>query len=305
MKKQTHKPLVSVIMPVYNAGLFLAESIESILNQTYKNFEFIIVDDGSIDDSWNIIQKYAKKDRRIRALRFRKNHNEAGNGAMNKVLKHATGEYIARMDADDVAHRYRLSRQVRFMENNPEVILCGTQARVINAAGEVVGDKSYPTDHDSIYRHYATVHPIVHPSCMIRRSMLPDKNKLYELRFGVNDDYYTFFKLMRYGKFANLPDRLVDYRIHGSNASLQNLKNLYQNISAIRQTAVVRFGYEMTLVSKITIYLQTLVVFLIPEKILTGVYLFIRGIDKEVMYHYIVDSYALFLNRIRYRFSIG
>lgn len=92
-------------MPVYNAGSFLVEAIESILNQTYKNYEFIIVDDGSTDNSWEIIERYKSKyPRLIKTYRLTKNTNADGNGAVNAVLPYAKGEYIARMDADDCAH---------------------------------------------------------------------------------------------------------------------------------------------------------------------------------------------------------
>lgn len=276
------KPLVSVIMPVYNAGGFLVEAIESILKQTYTNFEFLIVDDGSKDNSWEIITKYKKKfPKLIKTYRLKRNTNAAGNGAVNAVLPQARGLYIARMDADDVAHPKRLEKQVRFLSNHPRVILVGTQARVIDRMGNVTGKKSYPLDHTSIYKKYAVVHPIIHPSCIIRRSMLPDQNRLYQMRFGVNDDYYTFFTLQKVGQFANLPDYLLDYRVHGHNASLQNLKEKYFNITRIRDVARKELGYSMTLKARIIIVIQTALVRVIPESLLVGIYLALRGMSTK------------------------
>jgi len=281
MKNTIKKPRVSVLMPVWNAGDFLVEAIESILKQTYKDFEFLIVDDASTDDSWQIIQKYQKKHPKlIRAFRLKKNTNAAGNGAINKILKYAKGEYLARMDADDVAWPERLAKQVEFLENNPDVILVGSQARVINKEGKIIGKKVYPTDDKKIKEKYAIIHPIIHPTCMIRRSMLPDKNKLYRLRFGVNDDYFTFFSLQKYGKFANLPEFLLDYRVHGKNASLQNLKEKYAVVSAIRKVAVDKLGYKISPVNRLIIFCQDFIVNLIPEKFLTSIYLTFRGIGS-------------------------
>lgn len=281
--KKIKQPLVSVIMPVYNAGDFLVPAIESILKQTYKNIEFLIVDDGSKDDSWNIIKAYQKKYPQIikKTLRLKKNTNAAGNGAVNKILPRAKGKFIARMDADDISDAKRLEKQVEFLNRHPEIILVGTQAKVIDKNGKIIGKKSYPLDHQNIYQKYAQIHPIIHPSCMIRRSSLPNPNRLYQMRFGVNDDYYTFFKLLNIGKFANLPSYLLKYRIHGNNASLSNLKANYKNISNIRKEAIKNLNYKITLKSRLIVFLQNLLVAFIPEKLLTSSYLTLRGINTH------------------------
>jgi len=282
-KKTVINPLVSVIMPVYNAAEFLVEAIESILNQSYRNFEFLIVDDGSTDDSWKIIKKYQNKfPKLLKTFRLKKNINAAGNGAVNAVLPEAKGEFIARMDADDVAHPQRLEKQVNFLLEHPEIILVGTQAKVIDPKGKTIGKKSYPLVHEEIYKKYAEVHPIIHPSCMIQRTLLPNGNRLYEMRCGVNDDYYTFFRLLNYGKFANLPEYLLSYRIHKDNSSLKNLKEKYANISKIRKLAQEKFGYKVSLKAKALILLQDVLVNFIPEEMLVTVYLFIRGINAGI-----------------------
>jgi len=275
-------PKVSVIMPVYNAGNFLVEAIESILNQTYRNFEFIIVDDASIDNSWEIVQKYQEKfPKLIKAYRLTRNTNLAGNGAVNKVLSKAKGEYLARMDADDISLPTRLEEEIKFLEKNPKVILVGTQANIIDKNGKIIGQKIYPLNHNKIYKKYAVIHPIVHPSVMIKRSMLPNKNKLYELRFGVNDDYYTFFRLLNYGQFANLSEKLLNYRVHDKNASFQNLKEKYNNICQIRRAAVEELGYQISFSSRLMVLFQDLTVGLIPEKLLKPIYFIVRGIKVK------------------------
>lgn len=280
--KNTNLPLVSVIMPVYNAGEFLVEAIESIVNQTYPNFEFLIVDDRSTDNSREVIRKYQKKyPKLIKAYFLRKNINSAGNGAVNAVLKYAKGEYIARMDADDISYPRRIEEQVKFLEKNKDIILVGTQALVIDGNGKIIGRKLFPLSHKEIYKKYAVVHPIIHPSCMIRRSALEDKNRLYELKGGVNDDYFTFLKLLQRGKFANLPEILLKYRVHGKNTSLRKLKEKYFMISQIRKTAVKNFGYKISFKNKVIVALQDFVIALLPENILERFYFLTKGIKAE------------------------
>lgn len=298
-RTNTNDSLVSVVMPVYNAQKFLAAAIESIVKQTYKNIELIIVDDGSTDDSPKIIKYYKSKyPSLIKNYRLKKRSNEAGNGAVNAVLKKAKGVYLARMDADDVAHPQRIEKQVRFMENNPEIIVVGTQARVIDENGQVIGKKTNPTSHKDIYQKYAIVHPIVHSSCMIRRSLLPNQNRLYELKGGINDDYYTFFRLLSYGRFANLPEYLTDYRVHGNNISLRHLKKRYKVINNIRKQAVEQFGYQMSWLAKVVIVFQSFLVTILPDNVIDNLYLISRGMNrKNINIIQIIGSFLTLFSR--------
>lgn len=280
MKKQI-KPFVSVIMPVYNAGDFLVDAIESILNQTYKNFEFIIVDDASTDKSWKIIQKYQKQNPKIiRAIRMEKNLNCGGDTCANEALKLATGTYIARMDADDIAYPQRLEKQVAFLNSHPKIFLVGSNADVINKKGVIIGEKTEPTTPKEIYNAYFGFHPMIHPTCMFRR-MLGKKPFSYQIRYSANNDYYTFFHLLCIGKkFANMPEKLLLYRIHGNNATFVHLKEKFMNSLKIRIAMVKDFGYRPTIKDIIMLFLQTVIVFGLPESFLTQLYLFAKGIVK-------------------------
>ena len=267
------KPLVSVIMPVYNAADYLSQAIDSILGQTYKDFELLIVDDGSSDQSYVTAQKYQKKyPNKVKLFKTKTRMNAAGNGAVNSVLRFAHGKFIARMDADDIAHKDRLKKQVQFLHHHPDTLLVGTQARVINRQGALIGKKTYPTSHEHIYKKYAIIHPIVHPSCMIRRSLLPHKNKIYEMKAGINDDYYTFFKLLNFGKFANIDEYLHDYRLHGKNNSLQNVKYRFKVSAKIRKQAVAQFGYKMTWQDRFILWIQSMIINVLPEEMIISLY---------------------------------
>lgn len=285
MKKKVNKPLVSIIMPVYNAGDFLREAIESILNQTYKNFELIIIDDASTDDSWNIISSYKKRfPKKVRAFRLVKNLNKGGDVAGNIGFSLARGEFIARMDADDIALPQKLEKQVAFLLNNPKISVLGSSAYVIDKDGKVLGEKIVPFSNEKIYREYFVFHPMIHPTMIIRKGAIKTK-KLYKINYSANNDYLTFFEMISKGvKFANLKEKLLCYRVHGKNDSLVNPKIKFKNSLRIRSRAILEFGYRPTLFSLIKLLVQSFVVFILPEKLIVPLYMVARGIAKPTDY---------------------
>lgn len=271
-------------MPVHNAGKFLVPAIESCIKQTYKHIELLLVDDRSTDDSWKVIRAYKKKfPKLIRIFRTKVKTNSAGNGATNFALPHTKGVYVARMDADDVALPKRIEKQVAFLESHPLTILCGTQALIINGSGKITGTKTMPTTNAAIYRAYGILHPIIHPSVMIRRSMLPNKNKIYTMKWDVNDDYYTFFSLLQYGQFANIDEYLLKYRIHGKNLSLQHPKEKFMNSVSIRMEAIKKFHYNVSIGALIIMAVQWTIIFLLPETLIVPLYMAIRGMNSPIV----------------------
>lgn len=279
--KKTRKPLVSIVIPVYNAGRYLREAINSVLSQTYTHYELFIVDDQSTDNSWQIIKEYKKRySKKIKVVRLKKNTNSAGNGAVNAVYTRLKGKYIARMDADDIAMPDRIEKQVAFMEEHPLAILCGTQGLVIDETGFVTGNKIFPTTAEDIYKEYFVLHPILHPSVIFRKSRIPNKNYLYEEKYDINDDYYTFFKFLQYGEFYNLNEYLLQYRVHGKNFSLQNPKAKFVTSLKIRIQALFKFYYKPSLKGIILMLCQIPLVLLVPEKFIVPLYSFIRGMKK-------------------------
>ncbi|MCL5432668.1 MAG: glycosyltransferase family 2 protein [Patescibacteria group bacterium] len=275
------KPLVSVIMPVYNAGDYLSDAIDSVIDQTYKNFELIIINDASTDNSLKIIKKFKKfYPKKIKVINIKTNLNRGGDSCANKGIQKASGKYIARMDADDVCDSERLKKQVEFLENNPNVFLVGTNAHVINKHGEKIGEKIEPLTYQNIKKAYFTFHPLIHPSCMYRQKINGRKFK-YEIKYSANNDYYTFFKLLCNGlEFVNLPEKLMYFRIHDKNDTFVNMKEKYLNTLKIRLLMVFRYGYKPTLANWFTCFAQTIVVYALPEKILTQIYFLAKGIKK-------------------------
>lgn len=269
-------------MPVYNAGDFLRESIDSILSQTYKNFELIIVDDASTDDSWKTIANYKKRYPKITAIHLPHTLNRGGDACANVGFRKAKGAFIARMDADDIARNDRLAKQVEFLQKNTDVLMVGSQAHVINKQGKITGEKLVPTTHKNIYDSYFVFHPMIHPSVMIRRSGLPKRQSLYTIKYSANNDLYTFFELLGRGKFANMNEKLVYYRIHGKNDSLTKPKERFFNTLKIRIAATQKYGYKPTLKSIIMTLLQLSVIIAVPERLIVPLYLWAKGISRPV-----------------------
>ncbi len=276
--KKIKKPLVSVVMPVHNAGEFLVESIESILNQTYKKFELIIVDDASTDNSLKIINRYKKNyPKRIKVIKLKRTLNRSGDPAANLGIKKAQGKYIAKMDADDIADPKRLEKQVEFLEKNKRIFLAGTQVYVIDKAGKTIGKKTVPLTHNEIYNSFFLYSYICHPTIMFRNI---NKGKdFYQLKFPYFNEYYTFFKLMNQGKkFANMPDYLLQYRIHGQNNSFSHIKTKFLSTMGIKKEFVFKFGYEPSFRQILVVLAQSFFVFLMPDKVVTQLYLLSRRI---------------------------
>jgi len=277
---QKLSPLVSVIMPVYNVQSFVAEAIESILRQTYRNFELVIVDDASTDASWSIIQKYVKQSKKIKVIHLKKNVNRGGDGAGNIAFQHTNpkSKYIARIDADDVALPHRLEIQVNYMEEHADIAVLGSAVNIINDQGKLIGQKRVPTQHQDIYRQYFEVHPMIHPTLMIRRAALPSQKNLYTLELSANNDYLTFSQMISQGKqFSNLSQKLVLYRVHDTNDSLANIKRTFFNTLKIRRAMVTKYGYSPALTSWLVLIAQVVALTLVPEKVLLFGYLMARG----------------------------
>lgn len=276
MNKQ---PLVSVIMPVFNAGMFLKPAIESIINQTYQRFELIIVDDASTDTSAAVIAHYKTRyPDKIKVMTMTKNLNGGGDICANEGVKKARGRYIARMDADDIAHKKRLEKQVAFLEENSNVFLVGSSAHVIDKKGKITGEKLEPSNPHDIYTSYFTFHPLIHPSCMLRRKINGKKFE-YKLSYSANNDYLTFFTLLCKGAiFVNLPDKLIYYRMHGKNDTFVHMKQKFLNIIKIRYEMLTKFGYRPTLKSLLINLIQAILFLFLPEKVLLNMYLASKGI---------------------------
>jgi glycosyltransferase involved in cell wall biosynthesis len=295
MKKNIKQilPLISVIMPVYNAGDYLVPAVESILHQTYQNFEFIIIDDASTDNSLDVLRRYKKLyPDKIKLLALKKNRNHGGDRCVNQGLKLAKGKYIARMDADDIAVLTRLEKQVTFLETHPDIFLVGSSAHVIDSKGNTIGEKLEPNSTKDIYNAYFTFHPLIHPTCMFRRIHKGIEFR-YNIKFSANNDYYTFFGILCKGyKFINLDEKLLYYRIHGKNDTFVNMKQKFSNTLKIRYEIVTKYGYKPSPRALLITIFQSLAIYLLPEKMLRNLYFLAKGITKKEQIVFQLNPYG-------------
>lgn len=265
-------------MPVHNGAAYLTEAIESIMKQTYPHFEVIIVDDASTDTSWNIITEYkALYPQTIHAIRLKKSLGKSGDPATNLAIQHAHGAYIAKMDADDIAHPKRLEKQVEYLQSHSEIFMVGTQAYVIDKVNEVIGKKQAPLTHAEIYCNFFSYNYMIHPSIMFRNEAR--YGEFYHIKFAYFNEYYTFFRLMNQGKqFANVPEYLMYYRIHGKNDTFSRIKKKFLSTLAIKKKFITQLGYTPTFSQIAFTLAQSVGVFLIPEKMTVLFYLLSRRV---------------------------
>ncbi|MBK9283695.1 MAG: glycosyltransferase [Sphingobacteriaceae bacterium] len=215
-------PLISVILPVYNAEKYIVDAINSILNQTFRNFEFIILNDGSKDNSESIIQSFT--DERIRYFK----HDNCGLAAtLNKGIEYSKGKYIARQDQDDISYPERFAKQIEFLEKNPKICLVGTRARIFTDDLKTYGYHNHPSESSVIMFDLMFNNPFVHSSVIFRKNII-DEVGLYNTTKGMYEDYNLWSRMMFNAGLANLAEVLVDYRHHDqgmSKASIFSTKN--------------------------------------------------------------------------------
>jgi glycosyltransferase involved in cell wall biosynthesis len=203
---------ISILMPVYNAARYLPAAVESVLAQSYRDFELVAVDDGSTDGSHEILRRYARRDRRIRVI---SRPNTGIVGALNDAASVATGQLLARLDADDIAAPERLERQNAYMSGNPDCVALGSSAWIIDSDGAVVDLIAPPGGHAEIEGELMKGNggAILHPAAMFRRDAF-ERIGGYDPAFRAAEDVDLYFRLIPEGRLANLPEPLIRYRQH-------------------------------------------------------------------------------------------
>lgn len=221
--------LVSILIPVFNAEKYLAEAIESILNQSYSDFEFLIINDGSNDKSEEIILSYS--DQRIRYIKNESNLKLIK--TLNKGIQICKGKYIVRMDADDISHPERIQKQVEFMESNPDIGICGSWFETF---GEV--DTSivrYKETHDEIMTKMLYQCHLCHPSIILRREIFDDPDMYFDENYPHAEDYDFYLKVSKKWKFHNIQEAILKYRIHNESVSNKNKSIQIKNSLIIKK----------------------------------------------------------------------
>ena len=216
--------LISVILPVYNGDKYLKEAIESILNQSYKNFEFIIINDGSSDDSIEIIKMYSKIDDRIKIIN---RENRGLIESLNEGIRKSKGSFIARMDQDDISLSTRFELQLNYMLEN-DLDICGGNFFTIDEKNNILRKNIVPNTQDEILITMASNVPFAHPSVIIRKDFLIKKNLEYGLNGYRNGEDLDLWILMYNSdaKFGNINEMILKYRILSNSMSRENHKRI-------------------------------------------------------------------------------
>lgn len=263
LKHLHNQPLVSVIMPAYNVEKYISQAIESILNQTYKNFEFIIVDDASTDNTWKIIQKYKKKDKRIIIIQNKINVNVSQ--SLNTAIKITKGKYIARMDADDWSYPYRLEKQVKFMEKNPKVVISGGTMLVCDKNLKLIYKRSYPLNNNNIRKIIFRSSPFSHPTIIYQSKFIIKINGYKNI--SLIEDLDLYLRIGYYGQFANISDIIIKHRTRDISLTNTNLILMEKKTLFLRWQAYKNYGYKPTFIDIIYNIIEFLSLFFIPPKI--------------------------------------
>jgi glycosyltransferase involved in cell wall biosynthesis len=253
---------VSVVIPAYNADRFLAAAVDSILAQSFHEFELIIIDDCSTDETWSIAQQYASRDSRIRVYRNASNLGIAGN--RNRGVSLATGRYLAWQDADDVSLPTRLEKQSRFLDAHPDVAIVGAYIELFR--GDVtLGIRKYPADDGTLRRCIFRYSPIAQPAAMLRLDALRRVGD-YDLRYPPAEDIDMTFRLGQRHGLANIEEVLLRYRESETSATFTRLRQIERSTVEIRRRYRRAPGFHMTAGDTVYNALHHCSIWLVPPR---------------------------------------
>lgn len=234
-------PAISVVMSVYNGEKYAPEAVESILAQTFRDFELIIIDDGSTDGTKALLENYATRDPRVRLI---SRPNKGLTKTLNEGLGLARGEFIARMDADDVSLPTRFEKQVEFLWAHPDCVCVGARVLRVDPYGSPLSESDHKLTHEEIDAQLIEQGlgwAITHPAAMMRRDAV-QKVGGYREQFKTSQDLDLWLRLAEVGRLANLPEVLLKYRYHPESVGFTKFEEQRRVKSIILQDAYTRRG---------------------------------------------------------------
>ncbi len=268
------EPKISIIMPVYNTQDYLAEAIESVLDQTFYDFELIIVDDDSSDKTLNIAKKYAKKDERIKIIKNEINKNIGA--SLNNGIYYSSAKIIARMDGDDISMPTRLEKQYKLLSKNKELAVVGCNMITIDEEGNEIGRRSYTTDSEALKKKMFRYSPFAHPSTMYRKEVFQESGG-YNPALSPTEDLDLWMKIGRKYELSNVPEYLFKYRVYKRSSSHKRLRNVEIKVLLIRIYAVFFYGYRPSFIDVLYNAAQFITVFFMPTKFRYKLFNFLRS----------------------------
>lgn len=262
IQEEDRAPLVSVLTCVYNTERFIGEAIDSILSQSYRHIEYVILDDGSTDSTADILRTYASRDSRIKLIR-----HETCQGIVrsrNELLEKANGKYIAWQDGDDRSMHDRITKQVEYMESHPGVGICGGWLRFISGTHTSV--RKYAPDDTSLRRSIFRYSPVAQPGAIVRRSVLKRIGG-FNSRYSVSEDLDLSFRIGTCSAFANLQEIVIEYRETSGSSTYTKLREMEANSLQIRNTFAHHPAYHFRWWDALYLAVQRCSLSIIPARL--------------------------------------
>jgi glycosyltransferase involved in cell wall biosynthesis len=290
---------ISVLMPVFNAERYLKLAIDSILNQTFQDFEFVIINDGSTDSSEEIILSY--NDSRIK---YHKNAENIGLIAtLNKGIDLCNGRFVARMDADDISLPERLQKQWDFLNKRPEIVMVGSDVEMIDMQNQRIKDVQYCPAY-LLKTQLFFSNTFAHPSILIRKDILSEF--AYNADYIYAEDYFLWSQIAFKYPVANLPEILIKYRVHQESVSLQNEQQQNDTVKKVHayhfeELGIAPSAYELCLHYKLLYNPASIAIFNKSER--KNISAWIDKLIKQNEAHQIYDQ-KYFSDKLKYRWSL-
>ncbi len=275
-----NRPLVSIVIPVHNGEKYIREALDSCVDQTYQNIEIIIVNDDSKDGTLDVLKEYEKKDNRIQIISVSK-QNGLGN-VINIGIRQSKGEYIARMDADDVMYPTRLEKQVEYLNNNQNCVAVGGQIDIIDAESRITGHREYAIEDKDIKKNMFLFQPFAHPAVTLRISAVESVG-LYPENMWKVEDVKFFFLLSQKGEFHNMPDTILKYRMTFDTQSQSKMVDHFKRTNEVRKWAMKELNIKPTVGQYVKWKVETVGVYslsILPPKMFMGVFEVVRRLFK-------------------------
>lgn len=237
-------PTVTVLLPVYNGGRFLAQALDSVLAQTWADWELVAVNDGSTDTSADLLARYAQRDQRVHVF---SQENAGVVAALNRGLEFAGGRYLARLDADDELYPERLARQVALLERQPQMVICGSGCDLVDEQNRRLATIDKPQSNTDIQWRVLFHNPFANSGVMFRLDALRKAGLRYEGASGLAEDYALWSRLLRLGQGYNFKEPLFAYRVHPEQASQTRQAELEACSNEVSRANLLYLGVSLSI----------------------------------------------------------
>lgn len=273
---EKNKPLISVVMPAHNAQKYIKSAIESVLNQTFKQFELIIVNDCSTDKTLSMIKYFSKKDSRIKIISNDKRLDIAR--SLNKGIAVAESNIIARMDADDISFSNRLELQYKLIKSSTNIAVVGANIKIMDESENEIATRSYPTSSKKLKDCLFRYSPFAHPVVVFKKNIFEEVGQ-YNPKYSPTEDLDLWFRFGRKYEFKSINKSLLKYRLSNKSSSHKDIKDLEILVFKIRFDAIFKYGYRPSLYDMVYNLFQFVTLWFTPAKYRIKIYNLLRNKD--------------------------